>query len=201
VTVFGIDPSLTATGLSDGTDHALVFAPLTQDGEERALSTRRRTWALARTIADWCNARGAQADDTFVYIEAPMLYSAAGAGHLYELGWMMSRLYDELVAFGFESKNIIEVDTAKVRKLIGLPGNAKKTLIPLALYKKFGVEFEKDPGADKAFAYLLHRYGLAHQAGEIEHVAAPARGQGKRARGSVRKSAAGRAGRSPLGDA
>jgi len=147
----------------------------------------RRADVLATTIAAWISGRIGRGAEAAAFVEAPMLSSTAGAGHLYELGWLMAMLYFRLSRAGVAP--IVEVETAKLRKMIGLAGNAPKTLIPLTVYKRFGVEFDRDPGADKAFAYLLHRYGLAVAAGEIGHVAAPPRGQGTKARGSVRKTA------------
>lgn len=176
--VIGIDPSFTACGLSDGISHATVAAPPAEIGEERAAATRRRSNALVAEVIAWTvlRANDAHSDggQVAVYIEAPML-GAADANHLYELGWLMAKLDVRLRAIGI--RRIVEVPAATLRKFIGLKGNAGKIEVPVRVLKRFGVEFDGDRGADKAFAYLLHRYGLAVESGEIEHVPTLARGQ------------------------
>lgn len=188
MTVIGLDPSFGGFGLSDGTEHAVLVAPPAAEGEERAAATRRRANALAEEVVRWIEARAALARFVHaVYIEAPMLSSTAGAGHLYELGWLMAKVDAKLRAIGITA--IVEVETAKLRKFIGLPGNCAKSEIPLRIFKRFGVEFERDAKADKAFAYLLHRYGLAHANGELEHEPARARGQGAKSRAATKRTA------------
>ena len=187
--VIGIDPSLTALGISDGVSHNILYALQPLSDEERAASTRRRTRDLAAQVADWIGERD-QFDSRstrriVVYIEAPLLSSmGGGANHLYELGQLIACLYDYLEDY---AERIVEVPSSTVRKFATGKGNTPKTQMALQVFKRFGIEFEKDPGCDKLFAYALHRYGLAVESGEVQHVAPLRRGAGKKSRAIVAK--------------
>lgn len=188
--IIGADPSFSGFALSDGTEHVVFAAPKALDGEERATATRRRCIALVATIEAWLSPRLAEAAregrEVHVYIEAAMLSAgrkradgkvSAGAGHLYELGYLMAKLDHRLRQLGV--RVIVEVASATLRKFIGLPGNAAKIEVPVRVLRRFGVEFERDRGADMAFAFVLQRYGLAVTRGEHVHVPTLARGQKK----------------------
>jgi hypothetical protein len=192
--IVGIDPSFTALGVSDGLEHAILSAP---KGEgDRAPSTRWRSESLAQDVARWIVGRYFEAcrrnDDTGmpvdVWIEAPMLSSlGGGASHLYELGWLMNDLYRLIEAEIPQTVIIREVPTATVRKFATGKGNTPKSQMSLQVFKRFGIEFEKDPGCDKLFAYCLQRYGVAFRSGDVVHIPSARRGSGKKSREIVAK--------------
>jgi hypothetical protein len=184
MTVIGIDPSFTATGISNGTEHMTFPAPKAAENEERAAATRRRCAALADALTSWIIVHApTDVRALHIFIEAPMLH--ADAGNPYDMGWLMCMLDARLRAVGVTQ--IVEVPSATLRKFIGLPGNAAKIEVPVRLLRRFGVEFAGDRGADKAFAYLLHRYGSAVVRGEVVHVPTLALARGK---GAAKKRAA-----------
>lgn len=157
--VIGIDPSLTGFGVSDGERHE-VFSSSVSD------SLRDRTTKLGARVVDFSPAY----DDALWVVEAP---SFGSVGHLYEVGWLMCEIYRAAVLVGAK---IIEVSPSTLKKFATGKGNTKKDEMKLKVFRKWGIEFEKDPGSDKLFAYCLWRYGMAVVAGEIVHTPSAPRG-------------------------
>jgi Holliday junction resolvasome RuvABC endonuclease subunit len=199
--VVGIDPSFTALGISDGLEHAIISAPKGVDTTDRAGNTRMRAHELSRDVAAWVKARYfaacARADAGLavdVYIEAPMLSSlGGGASHLYELGWLMNDLYRAIEAEIPQQVIVREVASATVRKFATGKGNTPKTQMSLAVFKRFGVEFDRDPGCDKLFAFCLQRYGEAVARGDVVFIGSARRGAGAKETKRLRSVAARRA--------
>lgn len=157
--VIGIDPSLTGFGISDGERHETYSTPATDP-------LAFRTATLAAKVIEFVPF-GHEA--TWV-IEAP---SFGSVGHLYEVGWLMCEIYR---AASMMRATVIEVSPSTLKKFASGKGNTKKDEMKLKVFRKWGIEFEKDPGADKLFAYCLWRYGMAMLAGEIVHTPSAPRG-------------------------
>lgn len=182
--VIGIDPSYTNCGLSDGVAHSIVQTK--PDDADTVGNVRRRSREIVAGVAKFIGGRSCH-----LFIEAPMV-SARGAMHLYELGWLMNDLHTLLpvTRAGQGIVAIHQVPIATLRKWVTGKGNAPKDVMKLRVFQRFGIEFEKDPGCDKLFAYVLARYGQAVLAGEIEEVATKRRGAGARAQQIARGNAA-----------
>jgi Holliday junction resolvasome RuvABC endonuclease subunit len=178
VCVIGVDPSLTATGISDGVRHETIRT-------ESCDTLQKRCSDLCASIMGFVFSVEREDREELLVIEAPMLRAIGhGGSHLYEVGWIMAHLY----LFADESEiRIIEISNASLKKWAFGKGNLDKAHVALACYKKWNVEFTGDRGVDQAHAYMLHKYGCAVVAGEIEHHAAAERGSGKRAKATVRK--------------
>jgi hypothetical protein len=192
--VIGIDPSFTACGVSDGEQH-IVITTKPRDDQDAAANLRRRSSEIVKAINEFIGDR-----ECHIFIEAAMSTSR-DAMHLYELGWLMNDLHSDLrTQFGSTRvqmwKSILsvrEVPIATLRKWATGKGNAPKDVMKLAVYKKFGVEFDRDPGCDKLFAFLLAQYGRAVLAGDIQEVLKVRRGQGVAAKRRARSTRKGEA--------
>jgi hypothetical protein len=175
--VIGIDPSFTACGISDGERHEIIKT-IPNDAQNAVDNLRRRSIEVCEGIIDFVGDR-----HVHLFIEAAMLTAHGdGAHHLYELGWLMNDIHhlvpSEIVGGVF---SIHEVPSATLRRWSTGNGNTAKAEMKLRVFRNFGVEFERDPGCDKLFAYLLARYGRALLMGEITHEAPKRRGAGKTA--------------------
>lgn len=182
--VYGIDPSLTSLGISDGVRHEAIRTEAGQPTKVRVEAIRD---GIERFI---CSHRiGPAAFTPMLWvIEAPLLSSMMGAGHLYELGHVKDRI-DLLAEKLWPAEvRIIEIPSPTLRKWALGKGNVAKSEMPLAVYKKFGAEFADDKGCDKLFAFLLHRYGMAVLAGEVEHMPSKERGKGKRSVAATKRA-------------
>lgn len=183
IVAIGIDPSLTSTGVSDGEQHILVKTS-PAPGADPMEDLLDRSWAIAEGVVAFIGTR-----TVHLFIEAPMLAAHGGGAHtLFETGWLMHDLYcgvdgmceGDVVAF-------TQVPRATLCKWAVGKGNIAKADMKLAVFKKFGVEFDNDPGSDKLFAYILARYGQAVLAGDIAPHQSKRRGEGSHARGAARR--------------
>jgi hypothetical protein len=175
--VIGVDPSFTACGISDGDRHEIIKT-VPNDAQNAVDNLRRRSIEICNGIIDFIGDRCVH-----LFVEAPMLTAHGnGAHHLYELGWLMNDLH-HIVPSEADGHvlGIVEVPSATLRRWCTGNGNTAKAEMKLKAFKRFGVEFERDPGCDKLFAYLLARYGRALLMGEITHEAPKRRGAGKTA--------------------
>lgn len=178
VRVIGVDPSVTATGISDGVRHMTIRT----DAND---TLRKRCRDLTLAVFDFVYSVQSSAHREMLVIEAPMLRAIGhGGSHLYEVGWIMANLYGMAEE---QNIDILEISNASLKKWAFGKGNLDKAHVALACYKKWGVEFTGDRGVDQAHAYMLHKYGYAVVSGEIEHHAAAERGSGKGAKATVRK--------------
>lgn len=177
--VIGIDPSFTRCGVSDGERHE-VIETIPGSGAQPA-EIKRRCREIVDFLASFIDER-----ECHVFIEGPMAASR-DAMHLYELGWLMDDLHTNLPVECPGIVAIHEVPIATLRKWATKKGNSPKDEMKLAVYKKFGIEFERDPGCDRLFAFLLVKYGQGVLAGTIHEVVAKGRGQGRRAKQIARQ--------------
>jgi len=174
--IIGIDPSFTSCGVSDGTNH-ITIATHSREVEASSESINRRCSEICKAIAEFIDNR-----DVVLFVEAPAFGQARGASHLYELGWLMHDLHCLLPTQTYgDVLSVNEVNPATLRKWATGKGNAPKDEMKLRAFKKFGVEFERDPGCDKLFAFLLVKYGDAVISGKIVHSESPPRGKKRRA--------------------
>jgi hypothetical protein len=185
--VVGMDPSLTGFGLS------------TPDGEHEF-----KTDAADGTTDERCSKITAQilgllapyqGPQTWV-VEAPMpnSRSTSGGGHLLEAGWLLCRI--EILARVISRGNAQNVrllyvpnPTAKMIVLGKGKGGTAKSLMAKAVYKQFGLEWERDRDLNKLHAWLMRKYGEMVVSGEHEHEPPAARGKGKTAVAARKKAA------------
>ncbi len=185
--VIGIDPSFRACGISDG-EHHCVFITVPRDTDRtQSESIRRRCDEIVNGIVRWIREFHDGPDPLSLYIEAPAFGQASQASHLYEIGWLMNDLHTRLPDLVGRVKRIEEVSTTTIRKWATGKGNTPKDGMKLAVYKRFGVEFESDPGCDRLFAFLLCRFGEAVERGEADFTPSRKRGA-KRRRGTPPES-------------
>lgn len=146
--VIGIDPSLTATGVADATGglHTIVSKP---DGGTVADRARR----LA-TI--WAHLRPLRLDGAhLVVIEGPAFSRQGQAGvHLRAGLWW--HIVTRLHAVGVP---VAEVAPTALKKYATGKGNADKSDMRLALYKRAGLDVSSD---DEVDAWWLRQMGLVH---------------------------------------
>lgn len=176
--IIGIDPSLTCTGISNGEITATIRSiPIDDPDAYGAMNIRianivHDIWAF--TIAAMGRREGLTTPEPAVlYVES--IAPGPNMGHLFEMGWYFATLYRQFACGPF---SIHIVNPTTLKKYI-LKGNLKKSDVPLACYKRWGIEFDGDGGKDKAHAYALHRLGVEHQNGEYELVAPKRRGARK----------------------
>jgi hypothetical protein len=189
-TIIGIDPSLTSTGISNGIDSAVIE---TQPGNDLSppRDILRRVNEQMATISSFWSAtlNGAEEFVTF-YIEDVLksmsmrvpvdangrAHAQVGVGHLFEMGIWFARFYET-----FDNISDIRlVSPSQLKSYVASKGNYPKAKMPLAVYKRWNVEFEQDPGLDKLHAFCLVRLGTAVELGEFEYVEPHRRGQGVR---------------------
>jgi crossover junction endodeoxyribonuclease RuvC len=173
VTVIGIDPSLRACGVSDGTNHLVIKTEKREEDHTQAADLKRRCQEIISGILAWLAKHGHTDPPLAIYVEAPAFGVASMANHLYELGWLMYRIHNLTESFGIR---IVEVPPATLRKWATGKGNTPKDAMKLAVFKKFGIEFEDDAGCDKLFAYLLAKFGEAVETGELKFEPSAKRG-------------------------
>ncbi len=180
---FGIDPSLTGFGISDGDRHEVFSTDAGSPLWARSsfLTTAVRQYvgeqtAFAEYLGDQLAVMVSPPERHF-FIEGPSFGSPRGASHLFEVGWLMCDL-DRLARFMGAQVTIVQPST--LRKFVTGKGNAPKETLALRCFKRWGVEIENDRGFNKLEAYCLHRYGLAVLAGEIVHAEIAKRGAGRR---------------------
>lgn len=175
--IIGIDPSFTACGVSDGVRHAII-ATKPQDNEDALFALRRRSKEVVDGILRFTGEGEHTEPGVLFFVEAPMLRAAAhGGSHLYDLGWLMNDLVNTLEA-EYRATPVF-VPTLTVKKFAGGKGNTKKDEMKLAVYKRWAVEFDRDPGCDKLHAFVLHKYGEAVVNGELQPVEIRRRGRGQ----------------------
>jgi len=97
-----------------------------------------------------------------IAIEAPVLrvMGKNQGSHLYEVGWLMSTVYEAAYAgFGRDRVHILEVPVQTVRKQLFGNGGIGKAEIPVKAYRKYGVAIDRDPKLNKLEAWCLWRFG------------------------------------------
>ncbi len=152
MSVMGIDPSLTSTGivmLSANEEFESSAIQATTRGVERLAEIREAIWDAADT---WFELPRLVAIESYAF-------GARGAAmfSLGELGGVLRwSLYSWHVPY-------IDVPPSQVKKFATGHGNAKKDEIMLAVYKRWGVEFHT---SDEADAYVLARIALALTEGD-----------------------------------
>jgi len=178
--VYGLDPSLTSFGLSDGTRHIVVKTKPNNELSQ-AQDLIRRTAEIIDGIWHFIE----DVDDCLLVLEAPSLNTVSGGNHLYECGWLMAAIYR---SFPFD---IIEVPPSSLKLFFAGNGGAGKKhsdtpkkqhyepCMDCAARDKWGKTFEKDAGRDKRDAFALYAFGVAVEAGTYTHVQSKRRGHEK----------------------
>lgn len=174
--IIGIDPSLTSTGVSNGENHDVI-----ETGVDNQLSQMHSL--IARVKYQMSELRKWIGDRDTVYIEDVMktmavrgtvdangnVKGSVGAGHLFEMGVWFAHYY-----MNFPSPHL--VTPSQLKSYVAGKGNFPKSKMPLAVYKRWGIEFEGDPGLDKLHAYCLVQLGREHTAGTFDYTEAKRRG-------------------------
>lgn len=176
--VCGIDPSLRGCGVASSKEQ-IVIKTEPSDLETPSGNLLRRCQEIVAKLVIFINRNYSPDDEILVVIEAPVLNAMGGAHHPFECGWLYNDLYSRLPAMLDQKLHIIEVPTSTLRKWAVGKGNMPKDQMKLEVFKKFGMEFELDPGSDKLFAWLLYKYGVGVLEKSVEHVPMARRGKGK----------------------
>lgn len=166
VTILGIDPSLTNTGLcwGDGDEH---FSDRIGYKIPKGASIRKIHARMERveTLADLIDCTLGDARAYFdpetipsdyiqlTLVEAYSFGSRNGGEYLGELGGAVRTLLRR------HSKDVIEVAPTMVKKFATGKGNAKKEVIIGHVQKRWNVLFDN---SDEADAYVLYRIGLCY---------------------------------------
>ena len=175
--VLGLDPSMSSFGVSDGQRSIRIETPAGVPAAERAA-------IIIRELIGFVHNGTTSISNRVFFIEGPS-FGNAMAGALWDAGYLMARI--DLFARHCGALLYV-VPPATLKKWATGKGNTPKGDMALRLYKKWGVEFEDDPGRDKLFAYALYRYGVAVVSGEVEHAVPKLRGQGTDSKRSQRKT-------------
>ena len=138
--VVGLDLSITATGvaLADGTVETLSTKP--KDGDRRLITIANELFEGVGNGTD------------LVVIEGPVVRSSAAG----VIGMVHGAVRSMLLGYGTP---YAIVPPATLKKYATGKGNADKTAMALALYKRTGLEFDDDNQVD---AWWLRAAGLHH---------------------------------------
>lgn len=155
VTILGIDPSLTNTGLcwGDGPDgyetECLKFKPNKGFSGRELYSRMTRIDSLTDQARNIFN----KTQPAVAMIESYSFASRNGGEYLGEYGGLLRH---SLIRW---AQQVIEVAPTAVKKFATGKGNAKKEVIIGHVQKRWGVLFEN---SDEADAYVLYRIGLCY---------------------------------------
>lgn len=163
--IVGCDPSIRSTGVCFNGEEPFVLQTKPIDNLEPIRATVLRVQAIMTPLfaLGVCH---------FV-VEAPLLRPMEHS-HLFEAGiW-----YGEFVRQVYQSNcKATFVSAAKLKSYIG---TRAKEDVPLAAFKKWGVEFSGDAGRDKIHAFALFKLGVELEEGTYELDAIRRRGKGGR---------------------
>ncbi len=162
----GLDPSVSSYGISNGFDHERIVTKPTSSLRDRAAQIMIR---VAQFITE-------QPVKPLLVTEGPISYAADPAA-LFDAGYLKCALDDVAHRYGCE---VIVIQPATLKKHLTGRGNAPKTEVALEILHRYGIRFTDDPGADKAHAFALHRYGMDVIEGKIAHADPVARGSKKK---------------------
>jgi Holliday junction resolvasome RuvABC endonuclease subunit len=168
VIVIGMDPSLTGFGVSDGLRTEVYRTPANQSLRERCNNLGRLISLFLQDVM-----RLEFDVERLIVIEAPSFNAKSATTNLYDRGYLRSAI--DAVADDLKFR-VVEIAPTTLKKFVCGKGNASKMEVPVHVLKKWAQLFERDPGANKAEAYALYRYGLAFRAGEVQLVVAKKRG-------------------------
>lgn len=142
IKVGGADLSITSTGFarSDGTTGLITTKQ--DDGDRRIIVIRNRLLIELEDV------------DVVVLEDFPARLQAAAAK---AIGILQGTVRSELMSRGIP---YVVVPPSTLKKYAADNGNATKSDMAMAAYKRAGREFEKDKGGDQADAWWLRRAGL-----------------------------------------
>lgn len=156
VRVLGLDPSLRSFGI----------ARLTLGPQRKSFGLYTKTWGPKVTgvqrLSWFAHKFGEEVEDyqpNIIVIEGYAYARGQGAHQIGELGGVL-RLQMHLNALRY-----VEVAPSKLKKFVTGKGNAKKEIVMVELYKRFGVEVPTTDEADAAGLALMAavgKYGLSH---------------------------------------
>jgi len=138
----GIDPSLTGTGIIVLDERGNII-------QSKLFNTKSTEEIEARFISIWKEIQKYTQKDSIINIEGVSFNSKGNT--LIQLGALH---YYIRIMMKKESLNFKVIEPKVLKKFITGSGNAKKNLMLLQVYKKFGIEFSDDNLAD---AYSLAR--------------------------------------------
>lgn len=144
----GLDPSLTGTGIITLDDRANIVI-------SKLFETKSKDETEFRLVNIWEEIQKHVQKDSIMYIEG-ISYNSKGN----TLAQLSALHYYIRIMMKKEFLNFKVIEPKVLKKYISGNGNAKKNLMILKVYQKFGVEFSDDNLADA--------YSLARMAWEIE---------------------------------
>lgn len=155
--VVGLDPSLTGTGFaSDGTTETIT----TKTTEATVIARLRRLRRIANNVLVLTPA------GSLVVIEGPSFASREQAGQAHLRAGLWWSLVNDLTASGCD---LVEVPPKTLKKFATGSGNASKSDMRMALFKRGGLDLADDNQVD---AWWLREAGL-HLLGDPDAVALP----------------------------
>jgi Holliday junction resolvasome RuvABC endonuclease subunit len=195
----GIDPSLTRTGLcafntrSQLLEVAVIESrPVDNATTSAVQQTYDRCLEIMGNIDNWLLRFPTDLAYEFL-IEGPAL-APHEAHHLFEMGiWYATFFYrfanevNTITNFAHGVNTITIIPPSTLKKFLG-KGNMSKNDVPMVVYKRWGVEFERDPGRDKAHAFALWKLGNELHDGNYAIEATKRRGAGRSYTGRAAKS-------------
>ena len=192
MSIIGIDPSLTSTGVSDGTRHILLTTK-PSDTMSPLQDTVRRVNMQIRELKEWLPSASRV---HMFYVEDVLktmvmrgstdadgnVKATVGAGHLFEMGVWFTIFHQTF-------PNYRLVTPSQLKSFVTGKGNFSKAKMPLAVFKRWNIEFDADPGLDKLHAYCLYRLGMEVENGAYELTESKRRGQGHDAKAATKRRA------------
>ena len=192
MSIIGIDPSLTSTGVSDGTRHMLLT---TVPGEDvpPLTDTIRRVELQMHQLKAWLPS---ESRIHVFYVEDVLktmvmrgstdadgnVKATVGAGHLFEMGVWFTIFHQTF-------SNYRLVTPSQLKSYVAGKGNFPKAKMPLAVFKRWNIEFDSDAGLDKLHGYCLYRLGMEVENGTYELTETKRRGQGQNAKAVTKRRA------------
>lgn len=166
--VVGVDPSLTRTGIYANDKAGVILSrPVEDASRDHIALTIRRCERVMDDITAWLlDNRVADLGPCHFIVEGPSFGADRKTGsHLLEMGIWYGCFAR---CFGVGAAKITIINPATLKKFITGKGNAPKESVPLIVYKRYGVEFDADPGFDKVHAFALERIGHAINDGTFD---------------------------------
>ena len=174
--IVGVDPSLTATGIyCNGAAGLVRSKPRAVEGDFIDLTILRCDEIMDK-MDEWLLVSTPGRESVFeFFLEGPMftIDSSKTGSHLLEMGIWYGCFFRR---FRVGGNTVRIVNPSVLKKFISGKGNTRKDAIPLIAYKRWGAEFESDPGYDKVHAYCLERLGHAVYDGSFDLTTAKRRG-------------------------
>lgn len=158
--VIGIDPSFAGFAACAGERILCVAAK----GESIREKCRSLFAALSEFVVPY------HPEIMLWVVEKPMP-TERNVMHLYNMGHLMSHIYD--LAEALADVEILEVPAGTLKIFVCDNGGANKIAVAVSVFDRWGVRFDGTGSDNKYDAYALWQFGLAHERGENPGVRPP----------------------------